>query len=72
LEARVPILTHKRLPGLCSEHFPNFLDCGGLHGGRRYFKFKNMWIILEVISSLIMDNLSKRHVIVVDWCCMCK
>jgi hypothetical protein len=29
---------------LCSDHFPILLDCEGFHGGRRYFKFENMWL----------------------------
>jgi hypothetical protein len=37
-------LTQKRFPGLCTDHFPIHLDCGGLHVAKRYFKFKNMWL----------------------------
>jgi hypothetical protein len=27
--------------------FPILLDCGGIQGGRRYFKFENMWLKAE-------------------------
>jgi hypothetical protein len=37
----------KRLPGLCSDHFPILLDCGGIHSGSRPFKFENMWLKAE-------------------------
>jgi hypothetical protein len=29
----------KRLSRLCSDHFPILLDCGGIAGTERYFKF---------------------------------
>ena len=28
----------------CSDHFPIVLDCGGHKGGRKSFKFENMWL----------------------------
>jgi hypothetical protein len=37
-------LTQKRPPKLCSDHSPILFDCRVLHRGRRYFKFKNMWL----------------------------
>jgi hypothetical protein len=40
-------LTQKRLPRQRSNYFSILLDCGGLHGGRRYFKFENMWLKSE-------------------------
>ncbi|KAG2680435.1 hypothetical protein I3760_11G099200, partial [Carya illinoinensis] len=43
-EAHFPDLCQKHLPRLSSNHFPILLDCGGIHEGRRYFKFKNMWL----------------------------
>ncbi|KAG6644474.1 hypothetical protein CIPAW_08G057000 [Carya illinoinensis] len=46
-ETHFPILCQKCLPKLCSDHFPLLLDCGGLHEGRRYFKFENMWLKTE-------------------------
>ncbi|KAG6634121.1 hypothetical protein CIPAW_12G097200 [Carya illinoinensis] len=46
-ETHFPTLCQKRLPRLCSDHFPLMLDCGGLHEGRKYFKFENMWLKTE-------------------------
>jgi hypothetical protein len=43
-EAKYPSLFQKRLPRLCSDHFPILLDCGGIKGGARPFKFENMWL----------------------------
>jgi hypothetical protein len=43
-EVHFPNLIQKRFPRLCSDHFPIRLDCRGLHGAKRYFKFKNMWL----------------------------
>jgi hypothetical protein len=37
-------LYKKMLPRLCSNHFPFLLDCGGIQGGKRSFKFENMWL----------------------------
>lgn len=37
----------KRLPRLCSNHFPILLDFGGIQGGRNYLKFKNVWLKTE-------------------------
>jgi hypothetical protein len=36
-----------RLQRLCSDHFPLLLDCGDSRGGRKYFKFENMWLKYE-------------------------
>jgi hypothetical protein len=38
------IVSQRRLPRLCSDHFPILLDCDAFLGGKRYFKFENMWI----------------------------
>jgi hypothetical protein len=46
-EAQFPDLVQKRLPRHCSDHFPILLDGGGIQGGRRYFKFENMWLKAE-------------------------
>jgi hypothetical protein len=43
-EARHPEVLQKRLLCLCSDHFPIVLACGGNKGGRKYFKFENMWL----------------------------
>jgi len=44
MEAMFSNLTQKRPPKLCSDHSPILFDCRVLHRGRRYFKFKNMWL----------------------------
>ncbi|KAF5461269.1 hypothetical protein F2P56_017384, partial [Juglans regia] len=43
-EAHYPEVSQKRLARVSSDHFPIILDCGGIHRGRRYFKFENMWL----------------------------
>jgi len=43
-EVKFPSSLQKRLPRLCSDHFPILLDCGGVHWGPRPFKFENMWL----------------------------
>lgn len=37
----------RRLPGICSDHFPILLDCGGIPAGSSYFKYENMWLKVE-------------------------
>lgn len=46
-EVKFPSSLQKRLPRLCSDHFPILLDCGGVHWGPRPFKFENMWLKAE-------------------------
>lgn len=46
-EPHYPELYHKRLSHLCSDRFPILLDCGGIRGGRRYFKSENVWLKTE-------------------------
>jgi hypothetical protein len=41
---RHPDLLQKRLLCLCSDHFPIVLVSGGQKGGRKPFKFENMWL----------------------------
>ena len=41
---RHPEAFQKRLLCLCSDHFPIVLACGGNKGGRKSFKFENMWL----------------------------
>lgn len=36
-----------RLPHVCLDHFPIMLNCGGIHMGRRYFKFENMCLKVD-------------------------
>jgi hypothetical protein len=43
-EARFPEAIQKRLLCLCSDHFPIILACGRNKGGRKSFKFENMWL----------------------------
>ncbi|KAF5477100.1 hypothetical protein F2P56_003774 [Juglans regia] len=46
-EAHYPKLCQKRFPRVGSDHFPIILECGGIHEGKRYFKFENMWLEVE-------------------------
>ncbi|XP_040995666.1 uncharacterized protein LOC121241872 [Juglans microcarpa x Juglans regia] len=54
-EAHYPEVSQKRLARVSSDHFPILLDCGGIHRGRRYFKFENMWLkvngFVEMVST---------------------
>lgn len=34
----------RRLLRICSDHYPIMLDCEGVTGGHRYFKFETMWL----------------------------
>ncbi|KAG6649202.1 hypothetical protein CIPAW_07G196000 [Carya illinoinensis] len=43
-EAYLHELSQKRLPRVCSDHFPIVLDCRGIIGRLRPFKFENMWL----------------------------
>jgi hypothetical protein len=43
-EERHPKALQKRLLCLCSDHFPIVLACGRNKGGRKSFKFENMWL----------------------------
>jgi hypothetical protein len=43
-EAKYPGLFQKRVPRLCSEHFPILLVCDSIQRGKRPFKFENMWL----------------------------
>lgn len=38
-EDHFPDLNQKRLLRICSDHHPILLDCGGISGGWRYFRF---------------------------------
>jgi hypothetical protein len=39
-----PEVVQRRLPRICSDHFPLILECGDSRGGKKYFKFENMWL----------------------------
>ncbi|KAG6643843.1 hypothetical protein CIPAW_08G014800 [Carya illinoinensis] len=39
-ELHFPNVAQRRLPRICSNHFPIFLDCGDIQRSRRYFKFE--------------------------------
>jgi hypothetical protein len=43
----------KRLPRLCSDHFPIILELGGVSKGKRPFKFENMWLKAEGFVALV-------------------
>jgi hypothetical protein len=40
-------VVQRRLPQLFSDHFPLILECGDSRGGKKYFKFENMWLKYE-------------------------
>jgi hypothetical protein len=40
-------VVQRRLPRLCYDHFPLILECGDSRGGKKYFKFENMWLKYE-------------------------
>jgi len=42
-EAKFTKVSQKRLQRICSDYFP-ILDCRDFHGGKRNFKFENMWL----------------------------
>ncbi|XP_041015022.1 uncharacterized protein LOC121257839 [Juglans microcarpa x Juglans regia] len=46
-KSHFPDVWQKRLPSINSDHLPILLDCSGIRGGRRYFKFENMWLKSE-------------------------
>ncbi|XP_041001721.1 uncharacterized protein LOC121247439 [Juglans microcarpa x Juglans regia] len=52
-EAHYPEVSQKRLAQVSSDHFPIFLDCEGIHRGRRYFKFKNMWLTADGFVEMV-------------------
>ncbi|KAG6654621.1 hypothetical protein CIPAW_05G158600 [Carya illinoinensis] len=52
-ECHYPEVSQKRLPHLCSDHFPILLDGGGIQGGRHSFKFENMWLKSEAFVNKV-------------------
>ncbi|XP_035544586.1 uncharacterized protein LOC118347981 [Juglans regia] len=52
-ELQYPVVSQKRLPRICSDHFLVMLDGGGIIGGRRPFKFENMWLKKEGFVDLV-------------------
>jgi hypothetical protein len=44
IEDHFSMLIQRRLPRLCSDHFPILLECGSIEHGRRPFRFENMWL----------------------------
>ncbi|KAF5477099.1 hypothetical protein F2P56_003775 [Juglans regia] len=55
-EAHYPKLCQKRFPRVGSDHFPIILECGGIHEGKRYFKFENMWLEVEGFVDKVFGN----------------
>ncbi|XP_050243704.1 uncharacterized protein LOC126692222 [Quercus robur] len=43
-EEKFPSVCQCRLPKLMSNHFPILLEGGKLHGGKKPFRFENMWL----------------------------
>ncbi|XP_042972866.1 uncharacterized protein LOC122304675 [Carya illinoinensis] len=54
-EAHYLEICQKSLPRVCSDHFPILLDCGGIHSGRRYFKFENMWLTTDGFVEMVRN-----------------
>jgi hypothetical protein len=52
-EARFPGVVQKRLPRICSDHFPLLLDNVNGPRGKRPFKFENMWLKKEGFGALV-------------------
>jgi hypothetical protein len=46
-------ILQKRLPRLCSDHFPIPLDVEEVSRGRRSFKLENMWLKVEGLVALV-------------------
>jgi hypothetical protein len=47
VEDHFNVLVQRRLPRLCSDHFPILFECGPIENGRRPFRFENMWLKSE-------------------------
>ena len=43
-EEKFPSVCQRCLPRLMSDHFPILLEGGNLHGGKKPFRFENMWL----------------------------
>ena len=54
-EEKFPSICQCHLSRLLSDHFPILLEGGNLHGGKKPFRFENMWLkdegFLERVSS---------------------
>ena len=54
-EEKFPSICQRHLSRLLSDHFPILLEGGNLHGGKKPFRFENMWLkdegFLERVSS---------------------
>ncbi|KAF5451980.1 hypothetical protein F2P56_027028, partial [Juglans regia] len=55
-EAHYPEVSQKRLARVNSDHFPILLDCGGIQGGHRYFKFENMWLKVDRFVEMELEG----------------
>jgi len=57
-KAKYPSLFQKRVHRFCSDHFPIILDCDDIQGGKRPFKFENMWLKADVIVDRVRQGWS--------------
>jgi hypothetical protein len=60
-EARFPGVSQKRLPRICSDHFPLLLDSVNGPRGKRPFKFENMWLKKEGFGALVKQWWDSYH-----------
>jgi hypothetical protein len=60
-EARFPGVAQKRLPHICSDHFPLMLDSVNGPRGKRPFKFENMWLKKKGFGALVKQWWDSYH-----------
>lgn len=43
-----------------------------MFGGQRYIEGGVLWLDNNNVEIFTVNNLIRRHIIIVDWCCICK